>query len=158
MWATALRSKGFSVHMQQYDHWDTGAEFVDVFREVQKLNATAKVITGEYAIVAKSIGSFIAMEAIVSRTISPTQCVFFGVPFSILEKELSDSLPIIAQYTETKTLIFQNNGDPITPFSKIRNVFSGIKSISCVELVDNTHNYFVSDDLVERVSKELSHV
>jgi len=155
-WSQAFIDKGFTVSTQYYDHWNSGAEFADVSHEIEKLEGIAKGAKGDYVIVAKSIGSFITMKAMVLGKVHPTQCVFFGFPVPWLEKNGHEPTSIISQYSKTRTTIFQNNQDPIAPFEMIRSLFIYKSNVSCIELIDNTHNYFAESALVTQVCEIIS--
>jgi len=157
-WALALKANGFNVHVQQYDHWDTGREFADIDIEVEKLVKTTQMMKGDYVIFAKSIGSFIAMNAVIRSGIQPKQCIFFGFPFSWLSKNHLNPESVIALYINIPTTLFQNSADPITPYLEVQKVVQKNTNIQCVELKDDTHNYFANDDLLERVLKVLLNI
>lgn len=103
-----------SVHIHQYEHWGD-EEAMDMDTEMSKLSALTEDCDDTYAILAKSTGVILALDAIRSHTISPQRCVFVGAPIGASAAER------LGQY-RIPTLFIQHANDSVRPAQKLRNV------------------------------------
>src|SRR6056297_2163552 len=103
-----------SVHKQYWEHWETGEENIDFSVELKKLQVATADFSDDVYVVAKSIGSIVALFAVQEQLINPTACAFFGMPFSVATElmETADWKPL--EDLSVPTIAFHNDQDPIS--------------------------------------------
>lgn len=104
--------------MLYYNHWESGAEFIDIPAEIEKLNViVTKTPEAELYVIAKSIGTIVTLVAKQQGVINPVKAVFFGMPLDYATEEVfnGDFSPV----TEFSTLVlaYHNDNDPKASFS-----------------------------------------
>ncbi|MFN3693338.1 MAG: hypothetical protein ACK4SL_04605 [Candidatus Paceibacteria bacterium] len=107
-----------SAFMLEYDHWVSGEANINFAREEEKLRAhTASLPTGTVIVLmAKSAGSLLAFLAIHHRAITPSHCVFFGIPFDLAAENLfKDDWSAVDSFA-IKAIAFHNVADPTTSY------------------------------------------
>ena len=107
-----------SSFMLEYDHWASGAANIHFEREEEKLRAhVATLSTGtEIVLMAKSAGSLLAFLAIHHSAVSPSHCVFFGIPFDLAAMDLfKDNWTPIDSFA-LSAIAFHNVEDPTTSY------------------------------------------
>ena len=82
---SVLKPLFYSTQIQYYDHWQSGEELIDLDKEIKKLTETTKS-KKQYIIFAKSAGGLITLKAIYQRKISPSRCIFVGIPINWAKK------------------------------------------------------------------------
>lgn len=103
------------IYLHEYEHWQTGETEIDMPGELLRFQAALHADTPhQYVIIAKSIGSIMALLAIQKEFITPTHCVFFGMPLEIAGSELfkADWSPL--GDLSVPTIAFHNDRDPIS--------------------------------------------
>ncbi len=105
-----LRDLFGKTQIQYYDHWASGAEFIDLEKEQQKLIVMAEPLE-PYVIFAKSAGTWLASRAMTEGKIDPEACVFVG---TAIEYGRENNFPIEAWFKNlfTPTLFIQKEKDP----------------------------------------------
>ncbi len=148
-WAEKARdyfAKDFkSVTVQYYDHWSKGAELIDMDTELKKLTDTINTSLGQIVILAKSIGTVLAMYTIHSKVVDSSRiakCIFVGLPPVWARTNGFDIDGWSADYTIPTTLI-QNDQDPVATANDIRKEqLSGkFTSLKLVEQRGDDHVY-----------------
>lgn len=114
-WALALAKQlelaGIPAYVHMYQHWDSGVPFIDIEHELQALQEQA-ALAGTYGIIAKSMGSLLALRGIYENVLVPTTCIFLGFPLAIVQEM---SLPATAWLSmlRQKVCFIQNDQDPL---------------------------------------------
>lgn len=124
-----------------YRHWKTGEEIIDIEYETKKLAEYLKN-KKEYFILAKSIGTALAIKNIKEKRIFPKKCIFLGMPILWCRKHNIDLDSWIEDYS-TSTLFIQNNHDPAIEANELKIYLEKkrIKNYQFIELEGNTHDY-----------------
>ncbi len=107
-----------SVHLAEYDHWESVAPMIDFDAELQKLHErdTSLFAGSELIVMAKSAGSLLAFVACAEGILTPTKCIFFGIPFDLAAKDLfKDDWGAVSTLI-APTLVFHNEADPTTDY------------------------------------------
>jgi len=137
------------VHFMHYDSWESGEENIDFRRELEKLKDLASEMSeGELYIFAKSIGTILTLKAVVGDIINPVKCVFFGMPFSVYEGDLSElsgfNVPSIA---------FHNMQDPLAIYSDTkRELETHFSIITLISKEGDTHKYNNFEDFTDEIN------
>lgn len=137
--------------VQNYDHWDAGTPEINLNSELEKLALNAQNID-DYIIIAKSIGTVLATEAIAKNLINPQKCIFLGVPINIIQKQgypFAENL----KFVNCPVLFIQNSDDPVGKYRQltefINNLYMPRLQYKIVELPGDTHNYIDYPKLLE---------
>ena len=100
-----------------YDHWNNG-KTMDIDKEIGKLTEKCRG-KSEFIVFAKSVGSAIAIKAIMDGKISPKKCIFLGLPV-LWSRDMGIKLDDWIKNFSTKTLFIQNDKDPVIEFSDLQ--------------------------------------
>lgn len=129
------------VHVQYYDHWESGNYELDENVELPKLKKAVDEEVETY-VFAKSIGSILTLLAVKEGVIKPEKCVFFGMPLELVAgsffkddwSALSD-FPVLA-------IAFHNDNDPISyDFTKQTLLDHAPAHLKFITKVGDNHNY-----------------
>ncbi|MCL4480496.1 MAG: hypothetical protein M1113_03305 [Candidatus Thermoplasmatota archaeon] len=140
-----------SVTIQYYDHWSNNAELIDIDIELKKLTNTLNTLNGDIVILAKSIGTVLAMYAFYSKTVDASQisnCVFVGLPPEWARANGFD----IDNWSSTfaiPSILIQNNNDPVATAEDIRKEQASgrFRNMTLVEVKGDGHMYGDFDEI-----------
>lgn len=150
-----FKSRFDMVFFIHYDHWATGEKNIDFDKELEKITATVEGTDNddEWYIFAKSIGSILALKAVAANAISPTKCVFFGMPFSVVEDIIfKDDWSLLETFT-VPTLAFHNDNDPTALHDLAKEKITALApSIELETLHGDNHDYLDFSSYEERIT------
>ena len=140
-----------SVLIQYYDHWSNKSELIDMDIELKKFKDTINALDGNVAILAKSVGTVLAMFAIHSKSIDVsriTKCVFVGLPPEWARTNGFDIDGWSSAFTVPTTLI-QNDNDPVATAEDIRKEQVGgkFRNMTLIEVKGDDHVYGDFDEI-----------
>jgi predicted alpha/beta-hydrolase family hydrolase len=121
-----------------YRHWSTG-EPTDVAHELEAAERLAARL-GDYVIVAKSIGTVIAILGISGEKLKPVRCVFMGLPLGAAERFIRDKS---AFANVPPTMFVQNEHDPLGSGAEAAAYLKAlpIKQYDLIVIPGDTHDY-----------------
>ena len=127
-----LRPKYKRIKVQYYDHWSLGGGF-KVKSERQKLREATEKFKS-YAIFAKSVGVFLAIDSINNELIKPKHCIFCGTTTRSAQ---------MLQNWSTPTLFIQESLDPFLNIQDLMPIVESMESdhIELAEVPGNKHMY-----------------
>lgn len=138
--AEALEPHYDKVAFLDYHHWQADGAEIDLEYE---LNAAAKLAgtLGDYIVVAKSIGTVIAILANARGRIAPHSCVFLGFPLRVVagvRPEVAAGLKSLP-----RTVFVQNEQDPLGSAAAIQAYVEANPPAryKLQELPGDTHDY-----------------
>lgn len=135
--------------VQYYRHWQTSEEFIDLDFERIELQKIASNL-GEYIIIAKSIGTVLAMSALCENTINPQKCIFLGTPVKWAQ-EHKYNIDLYLSCLDVPTIFIQHRNDPLTSAQDLQTYLANT-SHQVIELPGKTHNYNEYKKLREIIS------
>ncbi len=120
----AYTSQFDSAYMLKYDHWVSGEANIDFVREEEKLRAhVAQLPLGvDVVLMAKSAGSLLAFLAIHHGALTPSRCVFFGIPFDLAADGLFKNEWSSVMSFAIPAIAFHNIEDPITSYEFTKSI------------------------------------
>ena len=137
---TALESSFDEVRLLDYKHWATGADSADIDYEITQ---TAKLVEDldDYIIVAKSVGTIIAMTGCASGVLKPHALLLMGVPlrgYEDIATELSQAIAALPNVT-----FLQNENDPFGTSDEVEALIkkSPPKQWRLIKSAGDTHDY-----------------
>jgi predicted alpha/beta-hydrolase family hydrolase len=127
----------------EYSHWSTDSTDINLETELEKL-ASITQNNKDYIIIAKSIGSVLATEAISKKLAHPIKCIFLGVPVNVIEKYNYH----FANYLESiqcPVLFIQNKNDPTGKCDQLVDLLNSANipnlQYNVLELPGDKHDY-----------------
>lgn len=142
-----LKSDEFEVIAHPWSHWD-GGEF-ELTNELQLLSEKIKEETT--CIIAKSVGTRVAVEILAKRLFPVEKLILCGIPY---HWQPDSGEPIPEHYREALTdfpsrniLCIQNSKDPYATYESIKNLLSSInEKMRIVSKETDTHDYPYYED------------
>lgn len=125
--------------VQQYQHWKTGREWASVDEE---LNTTIELTEslGEYVVLAKSIGSIIALKGTATGKIHPKGLLLMGIPLK--DTALSKEVPLWLSQITQPIIVIQNSHDPLGSYDEVVMTLSATApNLTVIEQPGDTHDY-----------------
>lgn len=125
-----------------YKHWREGGE-INFDHEINVLKDEVKD-SGDYAIFAKSVGTYITLWAIKENIIHPKKCIFLGFPYKLFKTEKEKrELDALLKSIDIPVMFIQNSEDPYGSFDEIEDVLkrSAFKDYKTVRLERKSHDY-----------------
>lgn len=149
-WAEKMKKdldQEYETYIVHWKHWeDEKAEHLE--EEPGKLK---EMIGDEKVLVlAKSIGTWIAVKTLAKVNDKIAALVMCGIPFAdIPDKEKSD-YQVLANFSADKVICIQNMDDPHGTFIQARGFLRGINpQIKVLEKLATTHDYFYAADFLD---------
>ena len=148
-----------TVHMQTYDHWESAEQWLDFAIEQHKLQQHVAELPTSTAvtIMAKSIGTILALKSIKHAEVAPTRCVFFGMPLDLAAADIfqNDWSPL--RDLTIPTMAFHNDADPTASYDFTKATVAELApSVELVTCQDNTHDYCNFDEYFPKINAFLS--
>lgn len=149
-------------YVQEYVHWKTGEDIINFDTEIENLHAyieTHGVAGDTYYIFAKSFGTILTFMAAHRNVVIPTQCVFFGIPFNLVE----ETSPLGADWSALSTFVypslaFHNTHDPVASIDTLRMKLKevDVHTIDIIEMPYDNHGYVEFDSYREHIEHFLT--
>lgn len=132
-----LEAKGNRVVAQRYRHWQTGEQWADIDVELMEAEKHTTALA-PYTIVAKSIGTAIALKGVAEKKLAPQKLVLLGVPLALAQEVgLKNWLASIV----IPVMIIQNTHDPLGGFAEVSRYVGENPLITLIESPGDTHDY-----------------
>lgn len=131
------------VYMQSYKHWETGEEVIDFEHEAKRL-AEAAAGGGEQYVFAKSFGSILTFTAVHQGLIAPRACIFFGIPFNLVEgHDIWSGAWSPVETFVVPAIAFHNEHDPVADYAFTNRILAkhGTGSIRTIPMSGDNHTY-----------------
>lgn len=136
----ALEPDFDEVRVLDYKHWGTGDKNANIEHEIV---AASELVADwdSYAVVAKSVGTVIAVLAHARGLLDAKTYILLGVPIDGIAGQAIEFTPSLT--TLPHSSIVQNSNDPFGSAEKIRALLAehGLANIQLVETPGNTHDY-----------------
>ena len=140
--STFFKNDFDSVYFMHYNHWQIEESNLDFERETKKIINLVRKNNGEWYIFAKSIGSILAIRAVIDRAIEPTQCVFFGMPLNLVAEPIFNNNWSVLEQFKVPTVAFHNVNDPTADYLFAAEIIPQFaKTIKVIEKQGDTHSY-----------------
>jgi len=151
--ASVLKPHFNEVRLLDYRHWDQEGAEMNLEYEITQTTMLAQDL-GDYVVVAKSIGTVVAILANSRDLISPARCVFMGFPLKVVLAtipEVADALPKLP----VDTTFLHNDHDPLGAAEDISAYISEHMPQAPVFMTmpGGTHDY-IDFDLITRLTSK----
>jgi esterase/lipase len=145
-----LREQGMSVEAVEWPHWtDKDAQFV-LDDEVEKVwQRIQKIQDDEIAIVAKSIGTHVAIRLLETHPdFKPSKLMLMGVPIESIDEVYIRSYPeVMKNLSDTEIMVLQNERDPFGSGDQVLNLLEGVDAEVVVKPGHDTHAYTYPEEV-----------
>ena len=150
-WAEKVRTilnSRFPTTVANWAHWETGhAESGWIEREAEKI--VGLIQNKQVNIVAKSIGTAVAMIIVKLKPDLVNKVILCGVPVRDLEKEDKNFYDPLRTFPEDKILCIQNSNDPHGSYAEAEKFLHSINSrLIVVSKPRSDHEYPYTDDFI----------
>lgn len=143
--------------VHDYEHWDGRGEFIDFDLELSRLSTVTDGLS-PYVVFAKSVGSILTLKAINLGLLSPTKCVYAGLPIVLAEE---DGIPLqdLLKNNPVPTKFIQNTHDPLASYSRLTEYLktAAVMDYQTVELEGDTHSYNDLDQIKSLIHSFVDH-
>jgi len=128
-------------YVQQYEHWKTGDEIIDLDYELGGLEERARDF-GEYMIFAKSVGIALTLRGVYEGKTYPVKCVFTGTPVEWSREHNFDIDKWMENYS-VPSIFIQNENDPAYSFENLKKFLKekNVQNYKLLKTDGNTHDY-----------------
>ncbi len=133
-----------SVYVQQYKHWETGEQWIDLAGEEEQLrmHVTELPASTEVYIFAKSIGTILAVNAIHHGALSSVGNAFFGMPLDHAVPGVWQGVGEPLTSLTSPTIVFHNDADPTVSYTFTRDTLAAhAPHVTFITTVGTTHDY-----------------
>lgn len=145
----------FFIH---YSHWETEEKNINFEIELEKISETIRGADsdGEWYVFAKSIGSILTLKAVKAEIITPSKCVFFGMPLNLVaDNVMKNDWTLLSDFS-VDAIAFHNDNDPTADFAftakKLQNM---AQKVTLVPLHGDTHDYLNFSDYESEINSFL---
>ncbi|UTX51092.1 hypothetical protein KI440_02710 [Candidatus Saccharibacteria bacterium TM7i] len=147
----AMKPHTDAIEAHQYHHWETGEEWADIPTEIAA--AAAKVVPLKpYTIIAKSIGTAIAIRGTAEGMFSPEKIILLGVPIEgeSIDEQFMKSLKKITE----PIVIIQNTNDPYGAFENVKTKLKSVNpTITYIETPGDSHDYLDFELIAKQLTR-----
>lgn len=133
-----------SVYVQDYEHWQSGENWIDLDHEIKVLAANQSKFEGEYGVFAKSIGTVLAVHAMAQGIIKPAWLLFCGLPLGFVQKEYPQFAEVAASQQSPVTFIHNEHdevGTAAAAQTYLDPAFAGRQDYRFVATPGDNHRY-----------------
>lgn len=136
----------FETTVIYWPHWESGTKDPDwIAKEVEKL----KALIGDRPVnlIAKSIGTYVAMKVLQENPNAFNKIVLCGIPIESFEPGDEDAYYALSKVPASKVLIIQNERDPLGGAKEVESIMFSINPDVIVSSPDaDTHDYPYFED------------
>ncbi|MDO8452480.1 MAG: hypothetical protein Q7S79_01885 [bacterium] len=148
-WAEEVRRElepAMPVFISYWPHWETGEKEKDwIQKEAEKVKRQAKNTDGPVNILAKSIGTIVAMEILKDKDFSINKLILCGIPLN--DFEAGDEKYYECLRKGGNTVVLQNENDNHGSFEKVKEFIEKINpGIKVISKPRDDHEYPYFDD------------
>ncbi len=143
-----------NLEVMEWDHWDTGRE--EDFELEHEVDKAMKIIgKDELTIIAKSIGSLVAVNIVHNMPEKVKRIVIMGVPYSSLSDKAQEAYYSLKKLPASKIKVMQNSQDTHGSFKEVRTFIGNIMpEIETVMLLRDDHYYPFNETLMRFVKED----
>jgi hypothetical protein len=136
----ALKIEDRFCEVINYRHWETRnpANFHADSEAEKILN---KIENKKYNIIAKSIGTLIAMKVILHSPTLLNKLILCGIPINDLDEKSLDNYKILHEIADNKLLIFQNSEDPHGNYIQVKQFLAKFGNFYITQRESSDHDY-----------------
>lgn len=133
-----------SFYVQDYLHWRSGAEWIDLEYELNWLEESTKRFSSSYAVFAKSIGTVLTAKALHQGIIEPKFLLLVGLPLGYIKSSYPEFAQILFDANLPTTIIhneFDKVGTAEEAEAYMAEKFSDRGDYQFITTPGDTHNY-----------------
>lgn len=133
-----------NVAVHDYAHWASAGSTLDFEHELRAVQREARALN-DYVLIAKSLGTLLALKGMADNTLKPDKVVFLGMPLDYIRQHTMEHEFEGWLHTVTEPmLLIQNDHDPVASATELDRYIKTVVSPSLItfaELPGSTHDY-----------------
>ena len=139
-WALEVKknlSSTKDVLVHEWEHWQGGT--MSVKKELERIISEAG--NGDLNIVAKSVGTRVAMQLLLRKTNRLDKIILCGIP-SVSEENAEVFRRALENFPAEKIIVFQNQKDPFATYEEVKEFMGKVNpEIKVIQKPASTHDY-----------------
>lgn len=140
------------VNIVHWPHWKTG-KAKDGWIEKEAIKLKNRVGDESIAIIAKSMGTLVAMEAL-KKDIQVEKLILCGVPIANFRKGDENRLSALKRFSAKKVVVFQNEEDPYAKPEEVASLLNKYNpDIVMMKKPRKDHHYPFAKDFKKFIKK-----
>lgn len=142
-WAQAVQSNlgAKEAGFISWQHWTTGQAAPDWAHE-ETSAIVAKLAGQNIALIAKSIGTFVAMLVLAAKPDNISKLILCGIPVNDFQPGNTAAYQVLRQYPAPNCQVFQNEQDPHGSVTQVRDLLAPINpQIQVIPMPRADHEY-----------------
>lgn len=133
-------------------HWQTGNNS-DFHLDYESQQISHKVLNKNYNILAKSVGTLVAMKVIRHSPTLLNKLILCGIPINDLNDEDFEDYKILHEVNKYKVTVFQNSTDPHGSYEQLKQFLGKIdENFKIIEKPRDDHDYPYFEDFVRIIN------
>ena len=143
-WAEDVRKElepAMPIFISYWPHWETGEKDENwIQTEAEKVKMQAKNTDGPVNILAKSVGTVVAMEILKDKNFSLNKLILCGIPINDFEEGDEKNYEVLKDFNNV--IVLQNENDSHGSFEQVKEFIEKINSeIEVMSKPGDTHDY-----------------
>ncbi|MFH1970820.1 MAG: alpha/beta hydrolase [Patescibacteria group bacterium] len=131
------------IEIIDWEHWKSGGG-LKLKKEMEKIDRIVE--KDKFNIIAKSVGTMVALRAIDKYKKQVNKVILCGIP-SISDKRMDIFKSLIKDFDHNNIICFQNSFDPFVSFKDLKSKIHKINSkITVSEKSAKNHDYYYFED------------
>jgi predicted alpha/beta hydrolase family esterase len=140
------------VTVVRWPHWDSKTTEKNwIEKEANKI--INRIGNSKITIIAKSIGTLVAMEILKNKSVNVDKLILCGVPIEDFQEDDEDRFKILRNIDANKIIVFQNEKDPHGKPDQVRGLINQANpNIKIEPKPRSDHEYPYSTDFIAFIS------
>lgn len=148
-WAEEVKKNIQSSEVIYWPHWE-GADLDPDWTKLEAEKIITKIGDKKINIIAKSIGTVVAVNLIILIPNQINKIIFNGIPLTDVSNKYEEDYDILSSVSENNFVCFQNENDPLGSFENAKAFLGNINSnLKIISKLRDDHEYPYFDDFVE---------
>lgn len=151
-WAYSVKDSlpDHNFEVVEWSHWAQGEFSVNN----EALQILKKIGDESYVLIAKSVGTLVAMHILKQKKGSLVKLVLCGIPLHDLDENDKKAYQVLTEFSSENVLVVQNTNDNHGSYQELTNFLSIINpKIKALSRVRDDHEYPYSEEITEFLRK-----
>jgi len=149
----AFTSEGYEVFLHEWKHWSDESIDLNIEDEMELISQAIQGKSIE-AIVAKSIGTYVAARLIWSRLIDPQKIILLGIPLNDLDRDEKELMQLSLRRVQGKSFLIHNSKDPHGSVDDLNGLVRDIRLEVILKEAEN-HDYLYPEDVLSILKSKM---
>lgn len=147
-----FEQKGHQMKIHPWIHWVNKKEKgFSVENEIKSIKKEIEVLNGDFGIISKSVGTWVAINLIRELDLKPEFLILMGIPLPSYQ-DRSDFYNYIITIAAYPIYIIQNKFDPVCSSENLKTKLS-LNNVNLIEVNSKTHSYVYPEMLLKLINQ-----